>query len=70
MKKIENALKIEDGVLIECDYEFCGDLVIPESVTGIGRDAFCSCDSLPAETKQKIKSINEEACRIYYGKWL
>ena len=46
MKEIEKALKIEDGVLMECDCEFCGDLVIPDSVTKIGCQAFSCCGEL------------------------
>lgn len=46
MKDLEKVLKIEDGVLVECDCDFSGDLVIPDSVTKIENQAFCGCDNL------------------------
>lgn len=46
MKDLTNVLKIEDGVLVECDCDFSGKLVIPDSVTKIGSQAFSCCGEL------------------------
>lgn len=44
--KIEEILTIEDGVLVKCHEDFEGDLIIPDSVTKIGRRAFAGCREL------------------------
>ena len=46
MKDLEKVLKIEDGVLVECEQNFSGELVIPNSVTKIGSQAFSCCGEL------------------------
>lgn len=46
MKDLEKVLKIEDGVLVECEQNFSGELVIPDSVTKIGSQAFSCCGEL------------------------
>ncbi len=43
---IEEILKIEDGVLVKCHEDYEGDLIIPNSVTKIGRRAFLGCREL------------------------
>lgn len=67
MKEIEKALKIEDGVLMECNCEFCGDLVIPDSVTKIGCQAFCDCDNLTSvvisDSVTEIENFAFENCK-------
>ena len=34
-------------------------VVIPESLSNIGKNAFCDCDSLPKEIKEKLSKRNE-----------
>ncbi|MBO7481147.1 MAG: leucine-rich repeat domain-containing protein [Bacteroidales bacterium] len=46
MKDLEKVLKIENGVLVECNCDFSGDLVIPDSVKKIEDQAFCGCNNL------------------------
>jgi hypothetical protein len=42
---IENGFEIENGVLVKYN-GFGGDVVIPESVTSIEKEAFCGCHNL------------------------
>ena len=44
--KIEEILTIEDGVLVKCHKDYEGDLIIPNSVTKIGYNAFFGCREL------------------------
>ncbi len=46
MKDLEKVLNIEDGVLVECEQNFSGELVIPNSVTKISSQAFSCCGEL------------------------
>jgi len=39
-------LTIEDGVLVECDREAEGVVIIPEGVTEIGEDVFVGCEKI------------------------
>lgn len=46
MADLDKALKIKKNVIIECEKNFDGDLVIPDSVKEIGASAFSGCIGL------------------------
>ena len=39
-------LTIEGGVLVKCSMDASGSIIIPDSVTSIGKSAFWGCSSL------------------------
>jgi hypothetical protein len=45
-KKVLKTLKIEDGILSECLDKEVTNIVIPEGVKKIGKEAFRDCKSL------------------------
>ena len=62
MNDLKNVLKIEDGVLVECDQNFSGELVIPDSVTKIDNQAFLGCDKLTSVViPDSVKEIDNYA---------
>ncbi|MBQ5457522.1 MAG: leucine-rich repeat protein, partial [Bacteroidales bacterium] len=67
MKDLEKALKIEDGVLVECDCDFSGELVIPDSVKKIDNQAFYACDNLTSvvipDSVMEIDSYAFDSCK-------
>ena len=67
MKDLKNVLKIEDGVLVECDQNFSGELVIPDSVTKIDNQAFLDCGKLTSvvipDSVKEIDNYAFESCK-------
>lgn len=67
MNDLEQALKIEDGVLVECDCDFSGELVIPDSVKKIDNQAFYGCDKLTSvvipDSVTEIDSYAFDSCK-------
>ena len=57
-------LTINGGVLTDCDRKAEGEVIIPEEVTRIGKEAFKGCESLASVViPESVTEIGEEAFR-------